>query len=104
MPRIIVSPDELVSDPQTSEFTASSERIYRLDLAGGNLIMHLPTASGINGKDIGVYVDYDGSNEAHIVPSGVETINGGSGLVLTQRQSVFLTSTGDDDWIGFGTP
>lgn len=99
MPHITKRPDESVLGPLTTSFTAEAENIYIVDPTSGTISVHLPTASGIGGLDIGLYVKYNGSNEVYVIPSGGETLSGGSGISLTQKQSVFLTSDGIDNWI-----
>lgn len=105
MPSISRRHDEPVAaGVQTSEFTAQVEKLYRLDPSGGTFTCHLPTASGVGGQDILLYVAYSGSNQVIVLPSGSEIINGGASLVLGSNNSVILTSNGIDEWIGFGAP
>ena len=105
MPNISRRHDEPVEpDIQTTAFTATVEKVYRLDPTSANFDVHLPTASGVGGQDILLYVDYSGLNTVVVTPSGVETVNGVPGIILGTRESVILTSNGIDDWIGFGAP
>jgi len=97
------SGDEPV-DPnvQLTTFQCRLERVYRCDPTSAGFDAHLPTASGVGGKDVLLYAEHDGGNDITIVPSGIETIAGQPNLVLTARQAVILTSNGVSDWMKFG--
>jgi hypothetical protein len=86
------------STTKTGDFTASEEPVIFANATSGNIAVTLPPASSHPFKMYSVKKTDSSANTVTITPSGSDTIDGQSSIVLTAQYMVFTVISDGTNW------